>query len=143
MNAPANGSIALTVDSIVGIFTDVNHAYRFGSRTYSAVTVLFLDDNGIEVTRTTALVGAQSRQNTVGLTVDVVETDSGTWELTVRSDWPAQYVCVDIDGFEVSDSWFHLAPNEPRTLTLISRGASAPRGHVRALNSVERASVAP
>ncbi|OZF04266.1 beta-mannosidase [Rhodococcus sp. 15-2388-1-1a] len=143
VNAPANGSIALTVDSIVGTFTDVNHAYRFGSRTYSAVTVLFLDDNGIEVTRTTALVGAQSRQNTVGLTVDVVEKDSGTWELTVRSDWPAQYVCVDIEGFEVSDSWFHLAPNEPRTLTLVSRGASAPRGHVRALNSMERASVAP
>ncbi|OZC75319.1 beta-mannosidase [Rhodococcus sp. 06-462-5] len=143
VNAPANGSIALTVDSIVGTFTDVNHAYRFGSRTYSAVTVLFLDDDGVEVTRTTALVGAQSRQNTVGLVAGVVETISGNWELTVRSDWPAQYVCVDIDGFEVSDSWFHLAPNEPRTLTLVSRGPAAPRGHVRALNSVERASVAP
>ena len=105
--------------------------------------VASLRADGVEVTRTTALVGAQSRQNTVGLTVDVVETNSGTWELTVRSDWPAQYVCVDIDGFEVSDSWFHLAPNEPRTLTLVSRGASAPRGHVRALNSMERAPVAP
>ncbi|MEW1931724.1 glycoside hydrolase family 2 protein [Rhodococcus sp. NPDC079359] len=143
VSAPANGSIALTVDSIVGTFTDVNHAYRFGSRTYSAVTVLFLDDSGVEAARTTALVGAQSRQNTVGLTANVVEKDSGTWELIVRSDWPAQYVCVDIDGFEVSDSWFHLAPNEPRTLTLVGRGGGAPRGHVRALNSVERASVAP
>ncbi|MDV6304659.1 glycoside hydrolase family 2 protein [Rhodococcus cerastii] len=143
VNAPANGSIAVTVDSIVGTFTDVNHAYRFGSRTYSAVTAALLDDSGVEVTRTTALVGAQSRQNTVGLTAEVTERDSGTWELTVRSDWPAQYVCVDIDGFEVSDSWFHLAPNEPRTLTLVGRGASAPRGHVRALNSIERASVAP
>lgn len=143
VSAPANGSIALTVDSIVGTFTDVNHAYRFGSRTYSAVTVLFLDDSGVEVARTTALVGAQSRQNTVGLTANVVEKDSGTWELIVRSDWPAQYVCVDIDGFEVSDSWFHLAPNEPLTLALVGRGGGAPRGHVRALNSVERASVAP
>ncbi|MCJ0980097.1 beta-mannosidase [Rhodococcus sp. ARC_M12] len=139
----ANASIALTVDSIVGTFTDANHAYRFGSRTYSAVTVLFLNDDGVEVTRTTALVGAQSRQNTVGLSAEVVEIDSGTWELTVLSRWPAQYVCVDIDGFEASDSWFHLAPNEPRTLTLVGRGASAPRGHVRALNSVERASVVP
>ncbi|MEH6793310.1 MAG: glycoside hydrolase family 2 protein [Rhodococcus sp. (in: high G+C Gram-positive bacteria)] len=139
----ANASIALTVDSIVGTFTDANHAYRFGSRTYSAVTVLFLNDDGVEVTRTTALVGAQSRQNTVGLSAEVVEKYSGTWELTVLSRWPAQYVCVDIDGFEASDSWFHLAPNEPRTLTLVGRDASAPRGHVRALNSVERASVVP
>ncbi|WP_415975853.1 glycoside hydrolase family 2 protein [Rhodococcus sp. 077-4] len=139
----SSSSIELTVDSVIGTFTDANHAYRFGSRTYSAVTVLFLDDSDVEVTRTTALVGVQSRQNTVGLSATVVETDSGAWSLTVRSDWAAQYVCVDIDGFEASDSWFHLAPNEPRTLTLRSRGASAPRGHVRALNSIERVSVAP
>ena len=139
----ANASLELTVDSVVGTFTDANHAYRFGRRTYSAITVLFLDGSGIEVTRTTALVGTQSRQNTVGLTAEVVETDSATWELTLCSEWAAQYVCVDIDGFEASDSWFHLAPNEPRTVTLAGNGASAPRGHVRALNSVERASVAP
>ncbi|OZD01813.1 beta-mannosidase [Rhodococcus sp. 06-235-1A] len=143
VSVDANASIELTVDSIVGTFTDVNHTYRFGRRTYSAVTVLFLDDSGVEVTRTTSLVGVQSRQNTVGLEAEVSESDSGTWVLTVRSEWAAQYVCVDIDGFEVSDSWFHLAPDEPRTVTLRSRGASAPRGHVRALNSVERATVAP
>ncbi|MGV8873798.1 MAG: glycoside hydrolase family 2 protein [Rhodococcus sp. (in: high G+C Gram-positive bacteria)] len=143
VSVAANDSIELTVDSIVGTFTDANHAHRFGPRTYSAITVLFLDVEGVEVARTTTLVGAQSRQNTVGLTAEVDETSLGTWELTVRSDWPAQYVCVDIDGFEVSDSWFHLAPDEPRTLTLVSRGATAPRGHVRALNSVDRAPVAP
>ncbi|CCQ13488.1 Beta-mannosidase [Rhodococcus sp. AW25M09] len=143
VSVDANDSIELTVDSIVGAFTDVNHAYRFGGRTYSAITVLFLDGGGVEVARTTALVGPQSRQNTVGLTAEVIEKSTGTWELTVRSDWAAQYVCVDVDGFEVSDSWFHLAPDEPRRLTLVSRGGSAPRGHVRALNSVDRASVAP
>ncbi|WP_052077955.1 glycoside hydrolase family 2 protein [Rhodococcoides fascians] len=138
-----NSSVALTVDSIVGTFTDVNHAYRFGRRTYSAVTAAFLDASGVEVTRTTVLVGPQARQNTVGLSAEVTEKCSGTWELTVRSEWAAQYVCVDIDDYQVSDSWFHLAPNEPRTLTLVGGGATAPRGHVRALNSVERASVAP
>lgn len=136
-----NSSVALTVDSIVGTFTDVNHAYRFGRRTYSAVTAAFLDASGVEVTRTTVLVGPQARQNTVGLSAEVAETPSGTWELTVRSEWAAQYVCVDIDNFQVSDSWFHLAPNEPRTVTLVGDGA--PRGHIRALNSVERASVVP
>ncbi|MBY4127458.1 beta-mannosidase [Rhodococcus fascians] len=139
----ANSSVALTVDSLVGTFTDANHAYRFGRRTYSAVTATFLDDSGMEVTRTTVLVGPQARQNTVGLSAEVTETHPGTWELTVRSDWAAQYVCVDIDNFQASDSWFHLAPNEPRTVTLVGRVASVPRGHIRALNSVARASVAP
>ena len=139
----ANSSVALSVDSIVGRFTDVNHAYRFGRRTYSAVTAFFLDGSGVELTRTTALVGPQARQNTVGLAAEVAESPSGTWALTVRSEWAAQYVCVDIDNFEPSDSWFHLAPNEARTVTLVGRGAGVPRGHVRALNSVDRASVAP
>ncbi|KQU47106.1 beta-mannosidase [Rhodococcus sp. Leaf278] len=136
-----NSSVALTVDSIVGTFTDVNHAYRFGRRTYSAVTAAFLDSSGVELTRTTVLVGPQARQNTVGLSAEVTETQTNKWELTIRSEWAAQYVCVDIDNFQVSDSWFHLAPNEPRTVTLVGDGA--PRGHIRALNSVERATVAP
>lgn len=139
----ANSSVAVTVDSIVGTFTDANHAYRFGRRTYSAATAVFLDDSGVEVARTTTLVGPQARQNSVGLSAEVVEKHSGTWELTVRSEWAAQYVCVDVDNFRVSDSWFHLAPNETRTLTLVGNGSDVPRGHVRALNSVDRTSVAP
>ncbi|WP_052060432.1 glycosyl hydrolase 2 galactose-binding domain-containing protein [Rhodococcoides fascians] len=143
VSVDSNGSTELTVDSIVGSFTDANHAYRFGSRTYSAITVVFAGDDGVEIARNTALVGAQSRQNTVGLSASVVITGAGTWELTVSSEWAAQYVCVDVDGFDASDSWFHLAPNEPRTIALVNRGTGKPRGHVRALNSVERASVAP
>lgn len=143
ISVDARSAMAVSVDSIVGTFTDANHAYRFGTRTYAAITVVLLDTSGIEVTRTTALVGTQNRQNSVGLSAAVVESSPGIWELTVRSDWAAQHVCVDIPGFETSDSWFHLAPNEPRTLTLVGRDARKPRGHVRALNSVERASVVP
>lgn len=132
---------SISVDRIVGTFADINHAYRFGVQTYVAVTAELVDGAGRTIAEATHLVGdQQSRQNDVGLTAVAELTEPGMWSLTVSTRWAAHYVCIDVDGFTVSDSWFHLAPGATRTLTL--RGAKATvSGHVRALNSIRRASI--
>jgi len=75
----------------------------------------------------------------VGLAAEAEQLDPCTWTLTVSTQWAAHYVCVDVAGFEISDSWFHLAPGASRTLTLT--GSAKPSGHVRALNSTKRAQI--
>ncbi|GGG28235.1 glycosyl hydrolase [Rhodococcoides trifolii] len=139
---PARSVVATTADAVVGRFTDLSHAHRFGPRTFDAVeTTLVVGDD--VVAQDVRVVGgpALPRQNTVGLTAVGREVD-GTWALDVRAEYAAQYVCVDVDGFAPSDSWFHLAPGVTRTLKLTTDTVGRkPSGHVRALNAVARGRV--
>lgn len=137
----AHGALSLSLDRLLGVFTDVNHAYRFGGQTYTAVTAELVDASGTVVADATHLIGDRhARQNDVGLSAIATPDGPGRWALSVRSDWAAHYVCVDVDGFEVSDSWFHLAPGRTRTVTLLG-DRPKPTGHVRALNSIRKARI--
>lgn len=135
----AHSSFVTTVDGVIGAFTDATHAHRFGARTYDAVTVRLVRDGTVLAESVTLIGGpALPLQNSVGLSaVAVLHDDS--WSLEVSTEFAAQYVCVDVDGFAPADSWFHLAPGTTRSIALrpLVDGAT-PRGHVRALNSVAR-----
>jgi beta-mannosidase len=138
----ARSTVATTADAVIGRFTDLSHAHRFGARTFDAVETTLVVDGQV-VAHDVRVVGgpALPRQNTVGLTAVAREAD-GMWTLDVGAEYTAQYVCVDIDGFVPSDSWFHLAPGATRTVRLdpVSAGRK-PSGHVRALNAVARGRV--
>jgi beta-mannosidase len=140
----AHSSWTGTADGVVGRFTDMTHAHRFGSRTVDAVSVVLAAPDGTVLAEAVHLVenGLLPLQNSVGLTASAAPEDDGRWTLTVASTDSAQYVCVDVDGYRASDSWFHLAPGTSRALTLLPRaGSTTPRGHVRAVNSTARATV--
>jgi beta-mannosidase len=66
-----------------------------------------------------------------------------TWLLTIRTRRFAQWVVVDVPGFVPSDSWFHIAPDSVREVTLesLDDGDAAPRGKVRALNCLFPSSI--
>ncbi|KQU07901.1 hypothetical protein ASG56_06865 [Rhodococcus sp. Leaf7] len=139
----AHSAVATTADGVVGRFTDMTHAHRFGARTFDSVGVELAGDDGV-VTETVVLTesGLLPLQNSVGLSAVATANDDGRWTLTVSCTDTAQYVCVDVDGFRPSDSWFHLAPGTSRALTLLPHAtATTPRGHVRAVNSIARATV--
>ncbi|MET0317790.1 MAG: beta-mannosidase [Rhodococcus fascians] len=132
---------SVSLDRVLGSFTDANHAYRFGAQTYSAVVVELVGADGAVLDQATHLIGERHpRQNDVGLSASAHNVGPGEWSLTVSSRWAAHYVCVDTDGMEVSDSWFHLAPGAERVLTLTGSKAKV-SGHVRALNSIKRAQI--
>ncbi|KZF08822.1 beta-mannosidase, partial [Rhodococcus sp. EPR-157] len=136
-----HSSRRISVDRLIGSFTDANHAYRFGTQTYAAVSVDVVDPSGTTLAQAVHLVGARhARQNDIGLEAHATPVDDGVWSLTVSTQWAAQYVCIDVDGLEVSDSWFHLAPGSRRVLTVTGDKAQV-TGHVRALNSVKRAQI--
>jgi len=74
----------------------------------------------------------------VGLQAEVEAVDGGVWHLQVSARRFAQYVQVDVPGFVADDSWFHLPPGGTRATVLrpCPGAPEAPRGWVRALNSV-------
>ncbi|OZF55183.1 beta-mannosidase [Rhodococcus sp. 14-2470-1b] len=132
---------SVSLDRLLGSFTDANHAYRFGGQTYSAVVVELVGADGSVLDQATHLIGDRHpRQNDVGLSATAENIGPDKWSLTVSTRWAAHYVCVDIDGMKVSDSWFHLAPGAARVLTLTGAKTTV-SGHVRALNSIKRAQI--
>ncbi|WP_315771485.1 glycosyl hydrolase 2 galactose-binding domain-containing protein [Rhodococcoides kroppenstedtii] len=145
VDLPGHGHASTTVDAVLGRFTDATHAHRFGPRAVDAVVVDLMRDGAV-VARSVTLIGGPALpvQDSVGLTAGVEPAEDGSWVLEVTSASAAQYVCVDVDGFRPSDNWFHLAPGVPHTVTLAPTGrATAPRGHVRALNSLTRGAIRP
>lgn len=138
----AHDATTLSWNTVTGGFTDVNHAYRFGTRAFDAVSTRLLDRAGTVLADAVHLVGGPVRpvERSVGLRATAHESASG-WSLTVETDGAAQYVRPEVTGFEPSDSWFHLPPGGSRTVELRPAGGTRPSGRVAALNSATTAPI--
>ncbi|MEV1133874.1 glycoside hydrolase family 2 protein [Rhodococcus coprophilus] len=124
-------------------FADVNHAYRFGTRTFDAISAQLVDATGAVVAESVHLVGGAARpvERNVGLRGTARRSAAG-WSVTVETESAAQYVRLDVRGFEAADSWFHLPPGGSRTVELrASAGHTVPSGRVAALNSAVTAPI--
>ncbi|MFE7416709.1 glycosyl hydrolase [Rhodococcus sp. NPDC057529] len=133
-----------SLDTLLGRFTDATHVHRFGVRGHESVTVTLSGEDGV-VAEAVHLFGGPARavERTVGLTAVARETAPGDWVVDVATDGAAQYVHLELGGFEPADSWFHLPPGGTRIVPVRRTGtAEAVTGQVRALNSVRVASVA-
>lgn len=131
------GALTLSSQELLGGFRDLNHVYRFGPLTFDLVVAELRDTDGPLVGDACFLPAgpARPRLPDLGLTARAVRGADGTWELTLSSERFAQYVAIDIRGFEPSDSWLHIAPQGSRTVTLRALGdEQTPSGSVRALN---------
>ena len=146
VTVPARGAWSASVDELTTRFLDLTHAYRFGPRSWEAVsaTLHSAGPERCQLAAATALLGgdARSRESDVGLETSLAVEDERTWRLVVRTRATAQWVVVDAPGFDASDSWFHMASSTERVITLTPSlgrlGAGSlggPRGRVRALNS--------
>lgn len=134
---PGQGSLTCGVEELLGGFRDVAHHYRFGPESYDAVEVVVLDAEDVEVSRDvhlTAGLGLPVRPD-LGLAAEAVRDGDDGWSVQLRTDHLAESVVVDLPGFDVTDSWFHLLPGRTRTVRAVSHAAGAvPEGAVRALN---------
>ncbi len=136
------------VDELAGGFLDLGHAYKFGPQAYDVLSVQVVGADGVAMVDAVQLLGEQARppESDVGLSATVSAATGNCWTLVVGTRYTAQYVSVDIDGYQPDDSWFHLAAGTQRSVHLQPRCpvATAPQhpvGYVRALNSLRAASV--
>jgi beta-mannosidase len=132
-----------TVDTIAlfGAFRDLNRAYRFGPPDHDVVVASLLGTDGGVLADLAVLPLGRSRavERDLGLRGQIwFEDDRWTMEVATRRF--AQWVALEVEGFDPEDSWFHLAPGRARRIQLRPRSGPAdptrrPRGSVRALNA--------
>jgi len=135
----AHAAIALSTDELVGRFTDVTYAYRFGPPGHD-VTVATLRDRTNGATLGRAFHFPRSlhdvRATDLGVEAHAERLGDDTWKLTVRTKKIAQAVAIDARGFVMDDDFFHVAPGDSgaHSTVLTGRGATL-SGTVKALNA--------
>ena len=134
-----------SVTRLLDGFRDLTQVYRFGAPEQDVVRAQFLDSAGDATLDVCFLPGgpARPRLPDVGLRATVQRDTDGQWWVTVTTRLFAQWVALDVPGYEPSDSWFHLAPGASHCLSLTptTGEARAPYGTVRSLNSLREVSL--
>lgn len=145
---PAHGAQTFSLLELLGEFRDLNHAYQFGPPTYDALRVALTGPEGHLRSEATHLLRGQVRplQSDVALAA-VLSCKDREYAVTITTRDLAQWVAIDCPGYQATDSWFHLAPGQRRSIGLrptedVSATARrSPTGSVRALNSLATAPV--
>jgi len=103
------------------------------------------DAGGAPVAEAVHLPTGQARplEADLGLAAAASPGDGGSWDLGISTRRFAQWVVVEVPGYEPSDSWFHLPPGGRRTVCLEpgAGAGAAPSGQVRALNATVAARI--
>jgi beta-mannosidase len=135
------GSQRLGAADCLGQFFDFTHAYRFGPRAHD-VTIATLSDPASGTIWSQAFhlpEGRALERYDTGLTVTLEATADGAWQLVVEAKRFARFVNVVDRHYRAADNWFHLPPNQPRTIALIpfsiNETQAAPQGEIRSINS--------
>ena len=114
--------------TLLGGFRDLTNAYRFGPPAYDVVRVRLQTDDVVSEAFHLPVGDGRPQEPDIGLEAQATPVGDD-WQLTVRTRRFAQWVALEVPGFALDDSWFHLAPGGERTIALRPRGDGArPKG---------------
>jgi beta-mannosidase len=137
---PARGGVTRTIDRLLGRFTDVAHAYRFGASGHDVVHAVWMSDRelvastpgvahsrfgGVPIIAEAVLLvhGDQRPMADTGLEAHVVGVDSeGVVDLSVSAASLAQQVRIGSAGYVANDSYFTVLPGVERRVRLTPHG---------------------
>ena len=139
----AHGEATHSIDSLLGRFTDVSHAYRFGAPGHDVVHAVWMSDGelataasdvahsrfgGVPIIDEAALLvhGDRRPMSDTGLEAHVVGIDAaGVVDLSLSAASLAQQVRIGSAGHVASDSYFTLLPGTERRVRLVPHGTRA------------------
>lgn len=142
VNVAAHSADTFGEAMLLGGFRDLGGAYRFGAPAHVAVVARLDGIEGGTVGESIALVAPQvvaAADPSLAGTV-AFDPEAG-WSARIRCDGPAHWVAFSVDGWDMSDNWFHLLPGRERCVALTpSDGTTAapdepPKVRVRAVNA--------
>ncbi len=143
VQVPPFGSVSHESDALLGRFTDATYSYRFGPASADVVYARLKRRNDSTVLARafafpTGVPGA--RPGPVEVTA---ELHLDPLHVRVSSATFAAFVALEVPGFMPSDNYFHLAPDEQRSIALEPMTAAAVlrRGWVKALNGTSSLSI--
>ena len=142
VTVPGRRTVTLKADALLGHFTDSTAAYRFGPPKYDVINVrLKQRDTGVLLSEDFCFPCGLDlvTQQTATIKSDVDWRTDGKVVVTLLSDVFLQSVCVSCKGFEPNDNYFHIAPNQQRSIVFspCASGNTTFRAHFEALNLVK------
>ncbi|SIR07128.1 glycoside hydrolase family 2 protein [Bosea sp. TND4EK4] len=139
----ARSARTLSAFDLIGRFFDISYAYRFGPPGHDVTSAVLRDaDSGAVLAQAFHFpLGRGHERHDLGLEA-TLEAQGEGWTLLVSVQRFAQSVEIVDPHWRPQDSWFHLAPGEPRRIRLLARrtAPSRPAGLVRAVNGLLDAS---
>jgi beta-mannosidase len=135
--APRSGT-TLSMDALLGRFSDANHAYRFGPPAHDVVAVRLLDAmSGAVLSEDFHFPLGLELPRLPGAFESKAQWDGDAVVVTLSSDVFLQSVAIECDGFTPSDNHFHVAPGREKhvVFTQVDRARSTFKAHFEALNA--------
>ena len=141
----AGGSkLMRSADELIGHFTDINYAYRFGPQAHHAVVATWFNADR-EVLSEAFHFTRQRDPEPQPATIQIVSegSEQGCYQVALASDRFLHYVRLSAKGFLPSDNYFHLIPGRMKRLTFTPiRDHRGPlRATVEALNLLGEQSI--
>lgn len=130
----AFGSQTFSGEALVGSFSDLSNAYRFGPPRHDVVVArLIVDEQTIHEDVFFPISHAVTQ---VGfcLTAAITSTDGDQVTLTLNSSSFLQAVSLGCPGFEPDDDYFHLPAGRPKCVRLRCTSGKPLRAWITALN---------
>jgi beta-mannosidase len=139
----AHDAVEIGADEIIGRFTDVTYAYRFGPSAHDATIATLTDASGAVLGRVFHFPRGlrDERVSDLGLEASGERIDDRAWRLTVRTKKTAQAVAIDVRGFVAEDDFFHVPAGGTHATVLVGQGAT-PSGTIRAINAQNAVKIA-
>jgi beta-mannosidase len=140
----AHSTTRLSADDLIGTFTDISYAYRFGPAGHDTVVATLLDpDSGALLAQAFHFpTGLAAPRATARLSARVERVNERSHAVFVSTDELALAVSIDAPGWLISDNYFNIAPNsERRIVVTATRDGTVLAGRISALNSDSRLSL--
>jgi beta-mannosidase len=129
-----------SVDEILGVFYDVNYAYRFGPQSHHAVIATWLNAAREVISESVHLTRARDPEaqplSAEMLHANVAPGVDGTYRVTLKSERFLHSVRLSAQGFLPDDNYFHLAPGRLKVVSFSPRAGDTEsfRAYLEALN---------
>jgi beta-mannosidase len=137
LRVAAHTTLGVSVDALLGRFTDATHAYNFGPPKQDVVAVRLVGADGRVISEDAYFPAGHglAPQLSASVRTRVEALDGGHVAVTLVADAFLQSVAVTSPGFTPDDNYFHLVPGwEKRIVFTRAEGAGEFRADFDALN---------
>jgi len=138
ISIPASSTITYNADKILSGFHDVTYSYRFGSPQHSIVVAQLKNNNSELICESYYFLDTSIPQQTptTNLSAMAKKIDNNHYQLELNCSHFLYAVNIDVDGYTISDNYFHMLPNESKFVIMKSKNTDSNRfkGYVSALN---------
>ncbi|MCW8999624.1 MAG: hypothetical protein OQK04_13030, partial [Kangiellaceae bacterium] len=111
-----------SIEARIGYFVDAGHAYRFGQPQFDYIHTSLRQHDGWVVSEDFEFSGkslAPDAEN-AEIKIELIEHHATGSTISIQSDQFLQYVNIKVNGYLAEDNYFHLMPNQIKTIKLSS-----------------------